>query len=156
MGHPDPQPPVRQWKIPASHPGSGGAVRLGDPRGRAGCDPGGLEVAAVAVERDLPLVVLPGGTLNHFAAYAGLDRNDSLTPMAEVENGTELRVDVGSVNGWVFMNNASIGCYGWMVQDPQYPQPAGCGHQPLPAPGVRGGGASMTVSLTLAARIVVR
>ena len=38
-------------------------------------------VAAVAVERDLPLVVLPCGTLNHFAADAGLDCN-TLTGMA--------------------------------------------------------------------------
>ena len=77
-------------------------------------------VAAVAVERDLPLVVLPCGTLNHFAADAGLDCNDPLTGVAAVENGTELRVDVGSVNGRVFINNASIGFYSSMVQDPQY------------------------------------
>ena len=77
-------------------------------------------VAAVAVERDLPLVVLPCGTLNHFAADAGLDCNDPLTGVAAVENGTDLRVDVGLINGRVFINNASIGFYGSMVQDPQY------------------------------------
>src|SRR6476619_6391105 len=58
--------------------------------------------------------------LKHFAADAGLDCNDPLTGMAAVENGSELRVDIGSVNDRQFINNASIGFYSSMAQDPQY------------------------------------
>ena len=105
-------------------------------------------VAAVAVERDLPLVVLPCGTLNHFAADAGLDRNDPLTGMAAVEDGTELRVDVGSVNGRVFINNASIGFYSSMVQDPQYRSRRVAVTSRYLRRAILGGGTTMTVSLT--------
>src|SRR5687768_13968871 len=39
----------------------------------AGGDGSVAAVAGVAVERDLPLVVVPTGTLNHFARDLGLD-----------------------------------------------------------------------------------
>ena len=112
-------------------------------------------VAAVAVERDLPLVVLPCGTLNHFAADAGLDCNDPLTGVAAVENGTDLRVDVGSVNGRVFINNASIGFYSSMVQDPQYRSRRIAVTSRYVRRAILGGGTSMTVWLTLPPRVVV-
>jgi Diacylglycerol kinase catalytic domain len=110
---------------------------------------------AVAVERDLPLVVLPCGTLNHFAADAGLDCTDPLTGVAAVENGTELRVDVGSVNGRVFINNASIGFYSSMVQDPQYRSRRVAVTSRYLRRAIRGGGTTMTVWLTVAPRVVV-
>jgi Diacylglycerol kinase catalytic domain len=112
-------------------------------------------VAAVAVERDLPLVVLPCGTLNHFAADAGLDCNDPLTGVSAVEDGTELRVDVGSVNGRVFINNASIGFYSSMVQDPQYRSRRVAVTSRYLRRAIRGGGTTMTVWLTVAPRVVV-
>jgi len=112
-------------------------------------------VAAVAVERDLPLVVLPCGTLNHFAVDAGLDCSNPLTVMAAVENGTELRVDVGSVNGRVFINNVSIGFYSSMVQDPQYRSRRVAVTSRYLRRAMLGGGTTMTVSLTLAPRVVV-
>ena len=112
-------------------------------------------VAAVAVERDLPLVVLPCGTLNHFAADAGLDCNHPLAGMAAVEDGTEMRVDVGSVNGRVFINNASIGFYSSMVQDPQYRSRRVAVTSRYLRRAILGGGSTMTVSLTLAPRVVV-
>jgi diacylglycerol kinase family enzyme len=112
-------------------------------------------VAAVAVERDLPLVVLPCGTLNHFAADAGLDCKDPLTGMAAVEKGTERRVDVGSVNGRVFINNASIGFYSSMVQDPQYRSRRVAVTSRYVLQALHGGGTPMTVSLTLGPRVVV-
>lgn len=77
-------------------------------------------VAAVAVQRDLPLVVLPCGTRNHFAVDVGLDPADPAAALDAVEGGMERRVDLGSVNGRVFVNNVSIGFYSAMVQDPQY------------------------------------
>ncbi len=42
----------------------------------AGGDGSLASVVAVAIERDLPFVCVPGGTRNHFARDAGLDRND--------------------------------------------------------------------------------
>jgi diacylglycerol kinase family enzyme len=55
------------------------------------------------------LVVFPGGTLNHFAAALGIrTHEDTLRGLAA---GTFQPVDVGEVNGRVFVNGASIGLY---------------------------------------------
>ena len=65
--------------------------------------------AAVAIEHDLPLLVLPGGTLNHFARDLGLDDvQEALDAMAA---GTATKVDVGEVAGQLFLNTASLGSY---------------------------------------------
>jgi len=48
-----------------------------DVLGIAGGDGSVASVAAVAVERDLPLVCVPAGTRNHFARDLGLDVDDS-------------------------------------------------------------------------------
>jgi diacylglycerol kinase family enzyme len=140
---------------PGADPGGLAASSDTDVLVVAGGDGTVSAVAAVAVERDLPLVVLPCGTLNHFAADAGLDCTDPLTGVAAVENGTELRVDVGSVNGRVFINNASIGFYSSMVQDPQYRSRRVAVTSRYLRRAIRGGGTTMTVWLTLAPRVVV-
>jgi diacylglycerol kinase family enzyme len=62
--------------------------------GVAGGDGSVASVAAVAVERRLPLVCVPFGTRNHFARDLGLDRGDPIGALAGFE-GTERRVDVG-------------------------------------------------------------
>jgi diacylglycerol kinase family enzyme len=55
------------------------------------------------------LVVFPGGTLNHFAAALGIrTHQDTLRALAA---GRYEPVDVGEVNGRVFVNGASIGLY---------------------------------------------
>lgn len=93
---------------------SEGAVALGI----AGGD-GTVQCAAeTALRHDLPLVVIPGGTLNHFAADVGLVTVAD-TVRAVVE-GTAVRVDVGTVDGGaepdgLFLNTASIGGYPEMV-----------------------------------------
>jgi len=140
---------------PGADPGGLAASSDTDVLVVAGGDGTVSAVAAVAVERDLPLVVLPCGTLNHFAADAGLDCTDPLTGVAAVENGTELRVDVGSVNGRVFINNASIGFYSSMVQDPQYRSRRVAVTSRYLRRAIRGGGTTMTVWLTVAPRVVV-
>ena len=67
-------------------------------------------VAAALVDTAIPLGVLPLGTLNHFAKDLGL-------PLALADAvgvalaGHVTAVDVGEVNGHVFLNNSSIGVY---------------------------------------------
>jgi diacylglycerol kinase family enzyme len=78
-------------------------------------------VAARALAHDLPLGVLPLGTLNHFARDLGLP--PELDPAVAVIAARVLRtVDVGEVNGDIFVNNASIGLYPQVVARREYEQ----------------------------------
>jgi len=72
-------------------------------------------VAQVAIERDLPFVCIPWGTRNHFAGDAGYDSGDPLAALAALAGGAERRVDVGRVDGRVFLNNVSLGAYARLV-----------------------------------------
>lgn len=85
-----------------------------DVLGMAGGDGSLGAVAAVAIERDLPFVVVPFGTRNHFARDVGLDRNAPLAALAAF-GGRETRIDVGRVDGRVFLNNVSLGLYAQLV-----------------------------------------
>ena len=91
--------------------------------GVAGGDGTVAAVAGVAVERDLPLVVVPTGTLNHFARDLGLDLARPLAALdAFASSHNERRVDVGRINGRSFINNVSLGIYAEMLADPGYRQ----------------------------------
>src|SRR4029079_13230408 len=70
-------------------------------------------VAAVALERGLPLAVLPGGTLNHFANDIGAGEVD--TVVEALRNGDAAQVDVGETDDGLFLNTASLGGYPEMV-----------------------------------------
>jgi diacylglycerol kinase family enzyme len=72
-------------------------------------------VASCLMGRDVRLGVLPLGTLNHFAKDLGLPL-EAEAAMAVVLAGHVRRVDVGEVNGRVFLNNSSIGLYPRMVR----------------------------------------
>jgi diacylglycerol kinase family enzyme len=82
--------------------------------GAAGGDGSVASVAAVAVERDLPFVVVPFGTRNHFARDLGLDRDDPLAAL-EAFSGQERRVDIGRAGERRFLNNVSLGAYATLV-----------------------------------------
>ena len=86
----------------------------------AGGDGSVAAVAAVAVERDVPLAVVPTGTLNHFARDLGLDLARPLRALDAFDTGHERRVDVGRINGRPFINNVSLGVYAEMLDDPAY------------------------------------
>ena len=87
------------------------AVRAGaDVLGISGGDGSIGAVVKIAIEYQLPVVVLPGGTRCHFARDLGLDPKriaDALTGF----NGVERRIDVGVINDRYFLNNASFGLY---------------------------------------------
>ncbi|MEX2273099.1 MAG: diacylglycerol kinase family protein [Vicinamibacterales bacterium] len=71
-------------------------------------------VAAAAARHGKTLGVIPCGTLNHFARDAGipLALDEAVAVLA---SGHTRLLDVGDVNGHVFINNASIGAYPRMV-----------------------------------------
>jgi diacylglycerol kinase family enzyme len=72
-------------------------------------------VASALVGGDVPLAVLPLGTLNHFARDLGMP--DDLAEAARaIAEGTVERVDAGSVNERTFVNNSSIGLYPLVVK----------------------------------------
>ncbi|WP_090006052.1 bifunctional phosphatase PAP2/diacylglycerol kinase family protein [Lentzea albidocapillata] len=82
--------------------------------GVAGGDGTVAAVAAVAAERDLPLVLIPSGTLNHFARDVGITGlHDTAQAVAD---GVGVRVDMAQVNGQWFVNTASLGGYPDMVR----------------------------------------
>lgn len=84
------------------------------PLGMAGGDGSLSAVAQVAIDRDLPFVVVPFGTRNHFARDIGLDRDDPIAALDAFE-GRERRIDVGRVNERLFLNNVSLGLYARLV-----------------------------------------
>jgi len=78
-------------------------------------------VATEALAHGLPFGVLPAGTLNHFARELGLPL-DFDGAVAVVAARRLRAVDVGEVNGAVFLNNASIGLYPQVVAEREYEQ----------------------------------
>ncbi|MDK0517733.1 diacylglycerol kinase family protein [Streptomyces sp. ML-6] len=91
-----------------------------DLLGVAGGDGTQALVAAVAVEHDLPFLVISAGTRNHFAMDLGLDRADPVRCLDALTDGEELRVDLGEVAGRSFVNTVSFGVYADVVHHPEY------------------------------------
>jgi diacylglycerol kinase family enzyme len=91
-----------------------------DVIGMAGGDGSQAIVAAVASGHDIAYVCIPAGTRNHFALDIGVDRKDVIGALDAFHRGSERRIDLAQVNGRVFVNNASIGFYGLVVQSPEY------------------------------------
>jgi YegS/Rv2252/BmrU family lipid kinase len=73
-------------------------------------------VAGVLAGSDVPLGVLPLGTLNHFARDLGIPTElDQAAALLKAGHGRQ--VDVAEVNGQVFINNSAVGLYPLMVLD---------------------------------------
>ncbi len=101
-------------------------------RTRKGCDLAGMAKQAVAEKFDLivaaggdgtqsavagalagsdaVMAVIPGGTFNYFARQLGVGEtlDDAI---ATIMNARVRRIDLGEINGLIFLNNASIGAY---------------------------------------------
>jgi diacylglycerol kinase family enzyme len=84
--------------------------------GVAGGDGTINSIASVLVGTKIPLLVIPFGTLNHFARDIGVP-----TKLEEAldlfETGQPLTIDVGEVNGHYFLNNSSVGIYSRLVNE---------------------------------------
>lgn len=69
--------------------------------------------AAAALRHDVPLLVFPLGTLNHFAKTLGIETvSDALDAYW---SGSLAHVDVATLNGVPFLNTASFGAYSELV-----------------------------------------
>lgn len=99
---------------------AGRVPSLRNPRGSgtivaAGGDGTVAAVAAELVGTSRRLGVLPLGTFNHFAKDAGIPLN--LEDAVDVVlTGRARLIDVGKVNGRIFLNNSSIGLYPEIVR----------------------------------------
>jgi diacylglycerol kinase family enzyme len=86
-------------------------------------------VASVLVGTETSLGVLPLGTFNHFAKAIGIPA--TLEEAADVVMADRVRqVDVGEVNGRIFLNNSSLGLYPNVVHSRQQQQKLGWGKWP--------------------------
>nr|WP_284744974.1 bifunctional phosphatase PAP2/diacylglycerol kinase family protein [Amycolatopsis sp. RTGN1] len=91
--------------------------------GVAGGDGTVAAVAAVAAERDLPLALIPAGTLNHFARDVGVSSMPDADAATEIGNAVGIDLgeveikegDGGTAHRW-FVNTASLGGYPEMVR----------------------------------------
>jgi diacylglycerol kinase family enzyme len=91
-----------------------------DVIGMAGGDGSQALVADVARRHDVAFVCVPAGTRNHFALDLGLDRTDVARALDAFGAAVERRIDLATVGGRVFVNNASLGVYATVVQSPAY------------------------------------
>ncbi|MRW94256.1 sphingosine kinase [Duganella sp. FT80W] len=98
------------------------AVAEGAPVVVAGGGDGTINaVASVLAGTEARLGVLPLGTLNHFAKdlKIPLELDEAV---ANVVSGISRKVDVGEVNGRIFLNNSSLGIYPDIVRDREQQQ----------------------------------
>jgi diacylglycerol kinase family enzyme len=92
------------------------AVEAGCAALVAGGGDGTVSTVATAVAgTDVPFGVLPLGTLNHFARDLGMP-TELDAALALVLGGATRQVDVGEVNGRLFVNNSSLGVYPRIVR----------------------------------------
>ena len=81
----------------------------------AGGDGTVVSVAHAMTGQDVPMGVLPLGTFNYFARGLGLPEDPAEAARAILE-GTAQAASVGEVNGQVFLNNASLGLYPYILE----------------------------------------
>lgn len=73
--------------------------------------------------------VLPLGTLNHFAKDLRIP-TDFEEAAQNLVSGSEVQVDVGEVNGRIFLNNSTLGLYPTLVREREKQQRLGWGKWP--------------------------
>ncbi|MEQ8689215.1 MAG: diacylglycerol kinase family protein [Pseudomonadales bacterium] len=70
------------------------------------------------VTNDIEMVPLPLGTLNHFARDLGI-ATDPAQWFETIAHGNSTAVDMGQINGRLFLNNFSVGLYPRLVSERQ-------------------------------------
>jgi len=83
-------------------------------------------VASALVNTKVALGVLPLGTFNHFAKDSKIPL-DLEAAVINIFSGRSVRVDVGEVNGHIFLNNSSLGLYPTIVHQREEKQSLGHG-----------------------------
>src|SRR6185436_13369416 len=86
-------------------------------------------VASAVVDTGRVLGILPLGTLNHFARDLKLPK-DLAEAARTIASGRVVTVDVGEVNGRIFLNNSSLGLYPIIVRERQKQERLGSGKWP--------------------------
>ncbi len=86
-------------------------------------------VASALADTGKTLGVLPIGTLNHFAKDLGIPL-DLAGAVRTISAGHTAQVDVGEVNGRIFLNNSGLGLYPSMVNQREKRQGVGYGKWP--------------------------
>jgi diacylglycerol kinase family enzyme len=77
----------------------------------SGGDGSVAQAAGALLGSETELAILPGGTLNHFARDLALPRDDLAACLELAATGAARAVDVGLVNGHVFVGTSSVGAY---------------------------------------------
>jgi diacylglycerol kinase family enzyme len=72
-------------------------------------------VASACVEADRPLGIVPAGTFNYIARNLGLPTEVS-PAVSVIVTGKVRHVDIGELNGRIFLNNAGFGLYATMLE----------------------------------------
>lgn len=85
-------------------------IRNGETIAVVGGDGTVSAVAGQVVGTSAVLAPLPGGTLNNFTKDLGIPQNLD-EALARLAKARTQRIDVGEVNGTVFINNAGVGIY---------------------------------------------
>lgn len=86
-------------------------------------------VASHLIGTDKILGVLPLGTLNHFAKDLRIPLDLEGATQTAI-SGRAKKVDVGEVNGRIFLNNSSLGLYPILVREREKKQRLGAGKLP--------------------------
>lgn len=86
-------------------------------------------VASKVIDTDKTLGILPLGTLNHFAKDLKIPLDLEGAARTIIEDHS-VRVDVGEVNGRIFLNNSSLGLYPSIVHQREQKQKLGHGKWP--------------------------
>ena len=72
-------------------------------------------VASTCVEAKRPLGLIPAGTFNYVSRNLGVP-TEVAQAVAVITNGWVRQVDIGEINGRIFLNNAGLGLYAQMLE----------------------------------------
>jgi diacylglycerol kinase family enzyme len=97
------------------------AAESGEVIGMVGGDGSINAAAALARDRNKPLLVAPGGTLNHFARDLGVATVDEAAEA--LGQGSAVAIDLGLIDDQPFLNTASFGTYTELVDAREHLEP---------------------------------